>query len=75
MDIKEYIYTINNRVYLAYGFDEQDAKKRFIKACSEHSKTDNEHYKNYWTNMVNSLIYEEYTCIENTNFMCVREVL
>jgi len=75
MDIKEYIFIVNNKVFRVYSKDKQEAKKTIIKAAGEYSKTDNDYYRKYWVDIVNSIVDGNYTMVQNTDFLGIREVI
>lgn len=75
MEIKEFIYIVNNKVFRVYSKDEQEAKKTIIKAAGEYSKTDNDYYRKYWVDIVNSIVDGNYTMVQSTDFLGIREVV
>ena len=75
MEIKEFIYIVNNKVFRVYSKDKQEAKKTIIKTASEYSKTDNDYYRKHWVDIVNSIVDGNYTMVQNTDFLGIREVI
>jgi hypothetical protein len=75
MKIKEFIYIVNNKVFRVYSKDKQEAKKTIIKTASEYSKTDNDYYRKHWVDIVNSIVDDNYTMVQNTDFLGIREVI
>lgn len=65
---------MNKESFRVYAYNKGLAKDTFINACNKYSKTDNEHYQQYWNDLAKYTRSEDYTIIENKDFIGVRKV-
>ena len=74
MDIKEYILLVGNNIFHIYAHNQNDAISTFDKACFKFKDTENEYYQNYWNDLNDLVLANQYTIIENTDFVGIRKI-
>ena len=74
--IKEYIYIVQNgEAFRVYATSKESANIVLSTACKKYAKTNNAKYKNYWNEIHDHIINEEYEIMENTDFCGVRKIV
>ena len=70
----EYLLIANDEIFRVYAPNEKLALDTFKRACVRFSDTKNEEFKIYWNNLFDAVQRNNYTIIQNSDFIGVRKV-